>query len=156
MAELIEIAFDDATETEKAIRFIFELVSTSEIKNYNSSNEELENKLNLRNIESIKQAITNLLDGTISINFKTIRIRSVIIEDFTLVIYKWKLNQLFDIYLLLDEPEFKKVDSILFWQTFATELASLIGAREFYCGLDPASDEDTRFFTDQTLGPLKF
>ena len=25
---------------------------------------------------------------------------------------------------------------------------------EFFCGMEPASDEDTRYFTNEMLGPL--
>jgi hypothetical protein len=40
-------------------------------------------------------------------------------------------------------------------QSFAMKLSKPIGPVEFFAGLDPASDKDTRIFTGEKLGPLK-
>lgn len=38
---------------------------------------------------------------------------------------------------------------------FANQFAKLFHINLFYSGLEPAYDEDTRFFTNQMIGPLK-
>lgn len=39
-------------------------------------------------------------------------------------------------------------------QAFAMKLTESIGSTTFFAGLEPASDEDTRIFTGNQLGPL--
>jgi len=39
-------------------------------------------------------------------------------------------------------------------QDYASKLANSIGSTVFFAGLEPASDEDTRIFTGEQLGPL--
>lgn len=53
-----------------------------------------------------------------------------------------------------DAPSFD-IDRVMFaMQRYADELSKKFHINEFYGGLEPAADTDTRYFTGNALGPL--
>ncbi|CAK14032.1 hypothetical protein [Pseudomonas entomophila] len=53
-----------------------------------------------------------------------------------------------------DAPSFDIDRVMLAMQGYADELSKKFHINEFYGGLEPAADTDTRYFTGNTLGPL--
>ncbi|UVL90611.1 hypothetical protein [Pseudomonas sichuanensis] len=53
-----------------------------------------------------------------------------------------------------DDPSLDIDRVMLVMQGYADELSKKFHIKEFYGGLEPAADIDTRYFTGNTLGPL--
>ena len=61
----------------------------------------------------------------------------------------------FDIELSFNEAPSFDIDKIMFaMQEYAVALSRKFNIKEFYGGLEPAADIDTRYFTGNALGPV--
>jgi hypothetical protein len=57
--------------------------------------------------------------------------------------------------LSIEEKDLKQKASILDLHNRVVSLAEKLNTINYYCGYEPALDEDTRLFSGTTLGPLK-
>ena len=74
------------------------------------------------------------------------------IKSFGLHLYKF--DTAFDFGFDFSSDDFKSLGSLKHIETWATNLAQKIQAKDYYCGYEPAVDLNTRFFTGDRLGPL--
>lgn len=88
-------------------------------------------------------------------NLQELKIRGIVLPKVLLRIVKYADQ--YDIDFSFDESEFKNqnlMSLIPELQSYANELAINYGIRSVFGGMEPASDENTRYFTNKALGPL--
>ncbi|MCL1126249.1 hypothetical protein [Shewanella surugensis] len=155
MSSLLEVVFENVLKT-KVIQLLMLLVSTSRriINIQCSENIELmnEDKLDMN-------LLSNLLnfDGDISalISLNGMNIGSITLPNVLLRLVKY--GDHYDIDFNFDSKEVDNIDMtalVVELHHHAKEIARDHSMAEYFCGMEPASDEDTRYFTNETLGPL--
>lgn len=72
-----------------------------------------------------------------------------------LVLQVFPVGSRFDLFLNFREEAVSDLSAaIRALNEWTTHLRSRFGLADVYCGIDPADDEGTRFFTNGTLGPM--
>lgn len=61
----------------------------------------------------------------------------------------------YDLIMIVNEEDFVKV-GVSKMLEFVKSFSSLICGKNFYCGMEPSIDLETRFFTNNSIGPLKY
>ncbi|MEO6680177.1 MAG: hypothetical protein ABIO21_22780 [Pseudomonas sp.] len=92
---------------------------------------------------------------SIFINVRSLKVVSVIVDAALVRIVKYQGR--FDMDISFDEGDvgLQGVDVVGGVFAFSTEMANEFEFVSCYFGMEPASDEATRFFTNSVLGPLK-
>lgn len=86
----------------------------------------------------------------------------LVLENFELANYTieklgahiYRYNSTVDMTLCIEDKVFKRIASISTIQSWAKKVGQQLYAHNYLCGLEPASDYETRFFTAEHLGPL--
>lgn len=94
-------------------------------------------------------------DVTLSINLSDLKFGGVIIPNALLRLVKY--GELYDIDFNFDPDEFKDVARMSLVKQLhdhAKEVAIDSEIDTFFGGMEPASDKDTRYFTNDDFGPL--
>jgi hypothetical protein len=153
MQEIIEIQFEEV-QLEKVTELLAKLCSTSMLIDYQISSDEPEINLKPQSQVQLFNIIKNSSDGAFYFNFSDFKLNELELSGVGFQIYKY--NDKYDLNLHIMEKEVTEIIPILTLQNWAGLLATEVIAKAFYCGYEPAMDEETRFFTGKTLGPLKF
>ncbi len=154
MAEIIEILFENVAFNE-ASNFLTELSFRSDIKNI---------QIVLGDGYSLKDKNSTLLDigsyfekctgGAIHVDIQNVEISNHVLPKVAVQIYKY--TNTYDLSIDVDYQELQGLISLKSLQKWASEVSHRLNSESYFCGLEPASDEDTRFFTNDKLGPLEF
>lgn len=94
-------------------------------------------------------------DVTVLIKIRSIDLGSIILTNLQLRLLKYEGK--YDIEFNFDSNELENTTTTILVKELhehAKHIALECGVSDFYCGMEPASDEDTRFFTNDELGPL--
>ena len=135
--EIVEILFNKFDE-ELYLALLDKIKNNAKKWNFNSS---LDVSQNITQ-NSLKILKSN--GGSICFNFYDIQIFGLKFKYFGLYINMY-IGFESDLLFFIDKDEFDKYD-ILEIKKMAEKSAKFLNAEEFYCGLEPASDENTQFF----------
>lgn len=152
MQEIIEILFEEV-QLEKVTELLVKLYSTSVLTDYQISSDEPEIEFNLQSQVQIFNNINNSSDGAFYFNFSDFKLKELELSGVGFQIYKY--NNKYDLNIHIREKEMTQIISIFTLQNWAALIATEVSAKAYCCGYEPATDKETRFFTGQTLGPLK-
>ncbi|QUW67770.1 hypothetical protein KFQ04_11620 [Pseudomonas synxantha] len=76
-------------------------------------------------------------------------------SDFFVLLRVIKYGEDVDVELCFDDSIFSDVDKVmLLLQKYIKEISDRVRMKEYYGGVEPAKDLDTRYFTGEMLGPL--
>ena len=93
----------------------------------------------------------------LTVNIYNLELSTIKIPNCSIGFIRHNATQDVEVNFRLDEVEHL---STSLWvkelMAFSDRIAKQYGIQNFYCGLMPARDEDTRLFTNRTLGSLKF
>lgn len=156
MSETIEIIFENIN-IDSAFKSIIELAESRQ----NLVSAEilaLKNppKIDTSNFNETKLFLKNQSEVTLFLNLNSIKTEKFTIEKPSLMLKKYTNDlSLFIIFdknnLITNSPNASFASHLKDW---ALDYKSKIKADSTFCGLEPATDFDTRFFTDDSLGPL--
>lgn len=151
VTEIIEIVFEKV-QIEKVIGLLMKLLSNSTLKDYNVASEKPDLKLNFQSKEILFNNIQSLGDS-FYFNFLNLKLEGLLLSKIGFQIDKYDDN--YDLNLHIEEREITQEISISLFQSWAESLAEELDAQDYFCGYEPAVDEETRFFSGSKLGPLK-
>ncbi len=156
MSEVIEVAFEEIPPSD-VVRGIL-LFSGAE-KNIGSVEiQGLDNppKVSGKDLSPLIALINEEETFSVFINLAELSSPHFTIKNCSLMVVKERDSFSFILIFEEDDLSLKVGDTsfITALHGWALEFKDTIKASSVYCGLDPASDEDTRFFTNSKLGPL--
>ncbi|MGF6458213.1 hypothetical protein [Pseudomonas frederiksbergensis] len=155
MAGLLEIVFEDVTQ-EVVLPFLERVVSDAEsVVSAECSEDFLVWKNGQMQLDAISVAIEFDEDLSVLVNVQGLRFMGVIVESALIRVVKYQGK--FDLDVSFDERDFGLcgVDAVSALFAYSKEVAKEIEFVSCYFGMESASDEATRFFTNDVLGPLK-
>lgn len=85
-----------------------------------------------------------------SFNIDLFKIFDIELDNVILLLEKSQINFLT---LVLNEATFNRIGVEKLWNCISI-LSKRLDGSSFYCGMEPSSDEKTRYFTNNELGPL--
>ena len=150
VTEIIEVAFESA-HLEKITGLLSVMLSNSTLKDYSISSDSSE--INLRSKDDLITSIKGSSDGAFYFNFLDCSLNNIMLTNLGFQIIKY--DNIYELYLSIDENEIRQKVSILELQTCVVSLAGELKSTSYFCGYEPAMDEETRLFSGMTLGPLK-
>lgn len=92
---------------------------------------------------------------SILINVRSLRVASVTVDAALVRIIKYQGKFYMDISFDEEDAGLQGVDVVGNFFEFSKELANKFELVSYYFGMEPASDEASRFFTNDVLGPLE-
>ncbi len=152
MSEIIEITFE-TVQIEKVANLLINLVSSSTLSNYQISTDTPHIQIDLQGQNLFQDSITHSSDGTFYFNFLSFNLNGLHLSQAGLQIYKY-IN-IYDLNMHVEREEIAQKISVSKLHSWSKFLAHELKAKTFFCGYEPAIDEDTRFFSENTTGPLK-
>ena len=151
MSSLIEVVFESIPKKNAAKALIMLINDSRKIISTQCSE-----TIELANNEFYLSKINSILDFksdlSISINLSEISIGDIIIPNVLLRLVKY--NDQYDIDFNFDIKEVDNKNFIEKLHHHIIEIAKNYNIAIFFCGLEPASDAGTRYFTNSNLGPL--
>jgi hypothetical protein len=152
MKEVVEIVFEKV-RLENTVDLLARIMSCSTLKDYHISTDTPTIKLDLLSKEELVGVITHSSEGSFYFNFLNLNTAGILLTELGVQIYKYGDD--YDLNLHIDEKEISQKTSISNLQNLSESFANELKAITYFCGLEPAIDEETRFFSKSNLGPLK-
>lgn len=152
MAEIIEILFEDILFDELS-NYLIEGSAESTLLNYQISVDNFILKEKFNNLSSLVKNFNYHKEGSLYLKFENFKLDRLVFIEVGIQILKY--NDQVDISLDVDYKYFKEIGSISIIHSWAEIFSQRLRAKTYFCGYEPATDEDTRFFTANKLGPLK-
>lgn len=149
--DYIELTIENV-DLNSTIEYLFEIISEFTLKNRNELTSE--GDIDFQSLETLKSSIINSSDDAFYFYVLNVRILNTSFNMMGLQIIKY--NAMNDLNIDFEESELKEKVSVIDLQHFASLLTNRLKASHYYCGLEPAYVEDTRFFTGNLFGPLLF
>lgn len=155
MDSLIELVFE-CTPKDKVIELLVHLICDAEriagIDNQENIQLVEEGVLNKEAVESI---INFASDASILLRLENMKIDSIILPLVLLRLVKYHDQYDIDFNFNLNDIHNIDVNKLIeVLHNYVTTLAKENGVESWFAGIEPASDEDTRYFTNEGLGPL--
>ncbi len=150
VTEFIEIVFE-RIQLEKIVALLNKSLSNSILKDYYVSSDS--SGINLQSKETLFNSIDQSSDGSFYFNFLNYSLKDILLSKVGFQIIKY--DNIYDLILSIEEREISHIVSTFDLQKRVVSLAEELKALNFYCGYEPAMDEETRIFTSVSLGPLK-
>lgn len=150
VTEIIEVVFE-RVRLEKIVGLLLKILPNSTLKDYSVSTDSTE--INLQSKETLFSSIEHSSDGSFYFNFLDYSLKDILLSRMGFQIIKY--GNVYDLSLSIDEREIREKVSILDLQELVASLAEDLEASSYYCGYEPAMDEETRIFSGVSLGPLK-
>ncbi len=154
MAEIIEILFENI-EFNEASSFITDLSFQGNIKNIQVSVDDgfsLEDGNN--NLLDIGSYFKKCSGGAIYINMENVQLNNKLLPKIGVQILKY--TNIYDLCIDVGSQQLQELIPLESLQKWASNVSQRLRSESYYCGLEPASDEDTRFFSNGNFGPLEF
>jgi len=148
-SEIIEVVFENV-ELEKAVDFLLYCKSKSILRELNIASDS--GVIDFSSKEKLIKSIIQSSDGAFYFSYS-----NFYLGDFLLA---WsgvrldKYNGDFDVLLDFEEDDIIEKIPISQIHLYASKLSSDLQSSHYYCGYEPAQDTETRFFTQENLGPL--
>lgn len=150
VTEIIEIVFE-RVHLEKLVGLLIRILSNSTLKDYNISTDS--SQINLQSKEKMLNSIQQSSDGAFYFNFLDYSLNDILLSNVGFQIIKY--DKVYDLNLSIEEKKVRQKVSILELQKRVALLAEELKSTNYYCGYEPAIDEETRLFSGFSLGPLK-
>lgn len=150
VTEIIEIVFE-RVQLEKIVEFLIKVLSNSTLKDYNIATDSTE--IDVHSKEKLFNSINQSSDGAFVFTFLNFSLKDILLSQVWFRIDKY--NNTYDLSLDFEEKELRQKSSISDLQKRVASLAGELKTTNYYCGYEPAIDEDTRLFSGMSLGPLK-
>lgn len=150
--EILEIAFENV-QLRKFTNFLINVKSDSNLLNYQVV-PEYPLVIQFNSSDELFNIINSFSDGVFNCNFSDFKLGKYAIDKVSIQLLKD--NLIYDASLYFEDEALKSMDSIKYFQHWAFKVAQVLGSKTYYCGLEPASDLETRFFTESIFGPLNF
>lgn len=152
MEELIEITFEEV-KLENLTHLIVAVASGSILLNYNVVSEPFDETLvDLNDDVKLFAALEQISNGLIYFNFPELKFAGLSLSGVGIQILKY--GGKFDMNIVFDSNLTANKFSVSILQEWASSIALQSGAMTYFCGIEPAVDLNTRFFTEDVLGPL--
>ncbi|MCB9229164.1 MAG: hypothetical protein H6618_06090 [Deltaproteobacteria bacterium] len=156
MGQLIEIVFEGLTPSRQ-------MEILNELKNTLPNSSQLDTGDSLMGLGDVsEETLSSLFSGsksrvlTIDADFWSVQSAKVLSPRINLTKYdgdNYEININFEIESVGFENSNDFINLLHKW---SKHLADKIHISTYFCGLDPAVDEDTRFFTNDKIGPYRF
>ena len=152
MANIVEILFEKVA-FEELLKYLDETKKGFVLESYEVSVDEyqLEEISSLRDLIGI---IGRYNEGSIYLNVKQFTFDSLVLPKAGIQIFKY-IDGL-DLSIDIEYDFFQSIGPLSAIQVWANNVSAKLSAESYYCGYEPAIDEETRFFTMNRLGPLSF
>ena len=154
MAEFVEVVFEKAAE-KRIFQLLTLLINNSgQVMDWECS----ENIILFEEGRLSEAALNKIFDfgGDIglSINVHSMRLDRVILPEVMIRLVKY--GNEYDVEFSFDRDGVESFDPLIAdLHAFAMEVGANFDMAAYYAGMEPASDEETRYFTNNELGPLK-
>ena len=155
MSSLIEVVFENVAKS-VVPQLLMTLVASAKQIISTQCSEDIAimdgDKLNTNILDSALNFEGNL---TVLFNLQELKAGGIVLPKVLLRIIKYADQ--YDIDFSFDESEVENqnlMSLITELQSYANKLANDYGIRSVFGGMEPASDEETRYFTNEVLGPL--
>jgi len=151
---------------EYLIEIIFKRVSTSRISDFLldiTANGALVDNYNLTcdfspflwSHDSLDKLFRSENNFGLFINIKTLKEKDIIIPDCGIVVLKFDKH--IDLEINFDFSSMENTPNLTQrLMQFALVISKTCQPIEYYCGIEPAEDKETRLFTNQVIGPFSF
>ena len=151
MADTIEILFEGVS-LEKLSEYLSEAIKDLNLVNYQISADNLQPIQKVDKLKSLVTALDRHSEGSIYLNLKDFRLGVSVLPKVGIQILSYSSR--LDLSIDIDSDTFQTLGSLSIVQLWAKNVSDKLLAKNYYCGYEPASDEDTRFFAMDKLGPL--
>lgn len=152
MSDILEVSFEEIAES-KVVEFFLALISLSKkILNMNCSEDA---EIDINDKDSLIEVLTSSENLTITVNLGEVSIGSLTVV--TAMVRLLKYGEQYDIELSWEPTDMDVMGTTTYIKKFHThvkKLADDYNVASYYAGMEPASDEETRYFTGEVLGPL--
>ncbi|MEQ5776708.1 hypothetical protein J4E05_14350 [Thalassospira sp. NFXS8] len=156
MEELIEVVLEDVPHGDLLSVVMYLVKDYKNVVDVQCS-EHLSTPLNCQNIEDVVVDFTKIEEGAaLILRLNSLDVAGEMVPSVLLRVVKYE--EKYDVDFNFSESDLKRVEKFFFirkLQFFTSEVAKKYKIPSFFCGVEPASDEDTRYFTGQYLGPLR-
>lgn len=155
MAGLLEIVFENVKQN--AVLPLLETVITNAASVISAECSEVFSIWNDGKLELDTIGAALDFNGAVSvlINVRSLKFIGVSVNSALIRILKYEDDFDLDISFDEDDDGLADVDVVGAFFAFSKEVAKKFEFGNCYFGIEPASDESTRFFTNDVLGPLK-
>lgn len=155
MNNLFEVVFE-GIDRNCVVRFLLHFISSSkQIISITCSENVVFMEGGVLNAEGLESVININEDMCVLIKLQDMKASSVLVPDVLLRLVKY--GEEFDVDFSFDASKLKNIDEPLITKhlhAFAEEMAKDVKLKNFFGGMEPASDESTRYFTNKNTGPL--
>lgn len=155
MTNLVEVVFESVDESCIAQLFIMLIQSSKRVSEIQCS----ENISIFENGELSEEELGHFLglngDAVIFVNASDVMLGDVVFPNIQFRLVKYGCEYDVDFNFYYDEIEHISLPALICSvHAYAKGLALKFGISSYYSGMEPASDEETRFFTNEEVGPL--
>ena len=156
MSNLIEVVFEDFPIQQIPQALMFLTKEGMSVKDYHIQGDiTYKAEIDWTSSQSISEAIDAVKEGAIFVNLSELDIGSIIIPRCALQVLAYEdsnnLNVTFLLEHITDNIRSTLIQNLM---VFSKQIADLYGVKNYFAGLDPAVDKETRLFTQQKRGPL--
>ncbi len=156
MEELIEVVLEDVPYGDLSSVVMYLVKDYKNVVDVQCS-EHLSTPLNCQNIEGVVVDFTKIEEGAaLILRLNSLDVAGEMVPSVLLRVVKYE--EKYDVDFNFRESDLKQIEKFCFIEKlkiFISEVAKKYKIPSFFCGVEPASDEDTRYFTGQHLGPIK-
>lgn len=151
MGELIEIIFEDV-EKHALASFVMELTGYGKaVKDYRVLSEYERNvETDWQDCRSVLNIIEEITGGSLFVNLVSLSMEDITLSPCALRVIQY--DDRFDLEISFDSENAHLCEYMLC--RFAAKMAERYHISNFYAGIEPASDQETRIFTCDKPGPL--
>lgn len=150
VTEIIEIVFENI-QLDKIAGLLIRILSNSTLKDYHISTDSSE--IDLQSKEKLVDSIHESSDGSFYFNFLDCSLNDILVSQLGFQVIKY--SKVYDLCLSIVEKELRQKASLSDLQKCVASLAEELKTTNYYCGFEPAKDEETRLFSGISLGPLQ-
>lgn len=151
MSEIIEILFEDV-KLENLSEMLVIIASNSIINNYQLASSTSTTEINFKSKDLLCNEISNLSDGSLYINLSRFRFDGIEIDNIGIQVYKYADK--YDVSLDIEYAIIINRFTALTLKIWVDTISRKLNCKNYYCGYEPAIDEQTRFFSKYEMGPL--
>lgn len=147
--DYLELTLENV-EFNSTIEYLFNIINTYKLKNYTVLTDN--GYIDLQSLEQLKSSIVSSSDGSFYFNVLDFNILDTTLNVVGLQVLKYSLK--YDLNIDFQVGELIGKVSVIDLQKFASLLSVRLKALHYYCGFEPAYDQNTRLFTGNYIGPL--
>lgn len=155
MANLIEVVFEGVAKNCFTKLLSLLIVNTGKIFDADCIEDISVFEDDILSEKGVEEFLNFYGDVTILVNVGELRLESLVLPVVQIRLLKYEEE--YDIDFNFDLNEVKDVSKtvlVTLLYAYVKKLAVNCNVSSFYCGMEPASDEDTRYFTNEEMGPL--